>query len=73
MAGNKLYEPSAASNVAGGISGMRSFMLVNRRKAYQKPDRQGGLASRVFMTVKKLDWINAVVALADARASDTRP
>ena len=26
MAGNKLYEPSAASNVAGGISGMRSFM-----------------------------------------------
>src|SRR2546423_10751152 len=26
IAGSKLYDPSAASKVAGGISGMRSFM-----------------------------------------------
>src|SRR5947209_7475173 len=30
IAGNKLYEPSAASRVAGGISGMRSFMFRNQ-------------------------------------------
>src|SRR5205823_770649 len=27
IAGNKLYEPSAASKVAGGSSGMRSFIF----------------------------------------------
>ena len=48
MAGNKLYEPSAASNVAGGISGMRSFIFgaqasmpaVCRHPAGTYPDRQ---------------------------------
>src|SRR6266849_2987613 len=48
MAGNKLYEPRAASNVAGGISGMRSFMFgaqasmpaVRRHPAGPYPDRK---------------------------------
>ncbi|PYS29867.1 MAG: hypothetical protein DMF75_16665 [Acidobacteria bacterium] len=30
IAGNKLYEPNAASNVAGGISGMRSFIFTSK-------------------------------------------
>src|SRR5688572_26822015 len=35
MAGSKLYELSAVNNVAGGISGMRSFITV-----CQKPERE---------------------------------
>ncbi len=30
MAGSRLYEASAVNRVAGGISGMRSFIIVVR-------------------------------------------
>jgi hypothetical protein len=30
IAGNRLYEPSAVSIVAGGISGMRSFIAKDK-------------------------------------------
>src|SRR5687768_16346573 len=30
IAGRKLYEPSAVNNVAGGISGIRSFIVVDK-------------------------------------------
>src|SRR6266550_5290194 len=62
MAGNKLYELSAASKVAGGISGIRSFMGTKRVRS--PTVREGKMVHVQRWTIKPL-------ALPNGRASDT--